>query len=566
MKKQFTKQFFRNNKFNFTLATISVILLGVINLLISWLLQQIIDAMSGTPGAYDFGTLTSFAIILILGVVVICVIDYFSKPLFYNRAMQQFKDYAFEELTKKSISSFKDESTATYISALTNDTNTIETKYLEKIFSLIQNIIFFLGALFMMVMYSPLLTLIAIGLSTLPMIASILTGNTLANVENEVSKRNESFTATLKDCLNGFSVVKSFKAEKAIFDLFKTFNHDAEEIKCKRRKVAMIISSLGAVTGIIAQLGVFIAGAYLSITRSNITPGVVMAFVNLMMLVIQPIAEIPTILADRKASLALIDKLSEAITSNVRDEGEDISNQLQSGIHIKNLSFSYDKESHALQGINTSFEYGKSYAIVGGSGSGKSTLLNLLMASHSDYDGEIIYDHTELSEISSSSLYDLISIVQQSVFMFNASIRDNIMMFRDFPKVDVDHAIAQSGLTELIQKHGENYLCGENGCNLSGGERQRISIARSLLRKTPVLLVDEATAALDKETAKHVSNSILDLESFTRIVVTHALEESILKRYDQILAFKNGELLEVGDFETLMDIKGYFFSLYTVSQ
>lgn len=140
------------------------------------------------------------------------------------------------------------------------------------------------------------------------------------------------------------------------------------------------------------------------------------------------------------------------------------------------------------------------------------------------------------------------------------------MMFRDFPKEEVDHAITQSGLTELIQKHGEDYLCGENGCNLSGGERQRISIARSLLRKTPVLLVDEATAALDKETAKHVSNSILDLESYTRIVVTHALEETLLKRYDQILAFKNGKLMEVGDFETLINEKGYFYSLYTVSQ
>lgn len=566
MRKQFTNQFYKKNKLFFTLATISVIITGAINLLLSWLLQQIIDAMSGTPGSFTFSTLSIFAAILILGVVLICVIDYYSKPRFYKRAMQQFKDFAFEKLTKKSISSFKDESTATYISGLTNDTNTIESKYLEKIFSLIQNLVFFFGALFMMIMYSPILTLIAIGLSLLPMIASILTGNSLAEAEKEVSRKNESFTATLKDCLNGFSVVKSFKAEKAILKLFQSYNEQTEDTKCKRRKIATIVSSLGAITGIIAQLGVFIAGAYLSITHANITPGVVMAFVNLMMLVIQPIAEIPTILADRKASLALIDKLSDALTSNIREEGSPIENNLHMGIELKNLSFSYDEDSNALQDINTRFEHGKSYAIVGGSGSGKSTLLNLLMASHNNYQGEITYDNVELSNISSNSLYDLISIVQQNVFVFNASIRDNIMMFRDFPKEEVDHAITQSGLTELIQKHGEDYLCGENGCNLSGGERQRISIARSLLRKTPVLLVDEATAALDKETAKHVSNSILDLESYTRIVVTHALEETLLKRYDQILAFKNGKLMEVGDFETLINEKGYFYSLYTVSQ
>ena len=180
--------------------------------------------MSGTPGSFTFSTLSIFAAILILGVVLICVIDYYSKPRFYKRAMQQFKDFAFDKLTKKSISSFKDESTATYISGLTNDTNTIETKYLEKIFSLIQNLVFFFGALFMMIMYSPILTLIAIGLSLLPMIASILTGNSLAEAEKEVSRKNESFTATLKDCLNGFSVVKSFKAEKAILKLFQSYN------------------------------------------------------------------------------------------------------------------------------------------------------------------------------------------------------------------------------------------------------------------------------------------------------------------------------------------------------
>ena len=203
---------------------------------------------------------------------------------------------------------------------------------------------------------------------------------------------------------------------------------------------------------------------------------------------------------------------------------------------------------------------------MGASGCGKSTLLNLLMASDTDYSGSIRYDDTELREIRTDALYELVSVIQQNVFIFNASIRDNITMFSDFPREEVDRAMEQSGLSALVEARGEGFQCGENGCNLSGGEKQRISIARSLLKKSRVLLVDEATAALDAQTASQVSGAILDLRGITRIVVTHSLEESQLKRYDRILTLKNGRIHEEGTFAELMAKKGYFYSLFTVAQ
>jgi len=216
--------------------------------------------------------------------------------------------------------------------------------------------------------------------------------------------------------------------------------------------------------------------------------------------------------------------------------------------------------------LNFTFIPGKSYAIVGASGSGKSTLLNLLMAAHGEYAGSIYYDDIDLRRIQSESLYNMISVIQQNVFIFNASILDNITMFSDFPEEEVERAIELSGLRRLIAERGKDYLCGENGSGLSGGEKQRISIARSLLKKSQVLLVDEATAALDAQTAFQVSSAILDLEELTRIVVTHALDEILLKRYDCVLALKNGKIAEAGTFEELMEKRGYFYSLYTVSQ
>lgn len=203
---------------------------------------------------------------------------------------------------------------------------------------------------------------------------------------------------------------------------------------------------------------------------------------------------------------------------------------------------------------------------MGASGSGKSTFLNLLMAGHGTYTGQICYDGHEVKNISSESLYDISSMIQQNVFIFNASIRDNITMFHEFPRAEVDRAIELSGLSMLVEDRGEDYLCGENGSGLSGGEKQRVSIARSLLKKSKVLLVDEATAALDAETAYQVSGSILSLEGVTGIVVTHTLDEALLRRYDGIIALKNGSIVESGTFDQLIAEKGYFYSLFTIAQ
>lgn len=139
-------------------------------------------------------------------------------------------------------------------------------------------------------------------------------------------------------------------------------------------------------------------------------------------------------------------------------------------------------------------------------------------------------------------------------------------MFRDFSEEQIKEAIRLSGLSTLIYEKGVDYLCGENGSGLSGGEKQRISIARSLLKKSQVLLVDEATAALDAETAYQVLSAILGLENVTSIVVTHSLDEGLLKQYDGIITLKNGVIVETGSFDELIAEKGYFYSLFTISQ
>ena len=136
-------------------------------------------------------------------------------------------------------------------------------------------------------------------------------------------------------------------------------------------------------------------------------------------------------------------------------------------------------------------------------------------------------------------------------------------MFRDFPEEKVQQAVTRANLGELISERGSEYLCGENGNGLSGGEKQRISIARSLLRDSSVLLADEITSALDTQTAYKISSDILDLKDITRVVVTHSLDEKLMKRYDRILVMKNGRLEEQGTFDELMAKRKYFHALFT---
>ena len=565
-RKKYTAQFYIKNHTTFFIALFSALLTAALNLWIAWVMQQMIDSVSGVPGSLKLSVLAWCVASVIFAIIVLKGISFYSKPRFMEMAMKQYKDFAFRKLTQKSISTFNIENTANYISAFSNDAASIENGYLEMQFNILANCITLIGALVMMIAYSPIMTIVASLFFVLPIGVSYITGNRIEKAERTISQKNSELVATLKDSLSGFSVIKSFKAENAISGLFTKSNDAVEQAKCEKRKLVTIISGLAGVAGVTAQLGTFLVGAFLALSGWGITPGILIVFIDLTANVINPIRELPEQLASRKAAIALIDKLTDSLDDNVREEGTHSPKQLNNGITLRNVTFGYETNGNILHDINTTFDAGKKYAIVGASGSGKSTLLNLLMASHGNYSGEICYDGHEVKNISSESLYDIVSMIQQNVFVFNASIRDNITMFHEFPRAEVDRAIELSGLSKLIADRGEDYLCGENGSGLSGGEKQRISIARSLLKKSQVLLVDEATAALDAETAYQVSSAILGLDDITSIVVTHSLDEGLLKQYDGIITLKNGSIVETGIFDELIAKKGYFYSLFTISQ
>ena len=274
--------------------------------------------------------------------------------------------------------------------------------------------------------------------------------------------------------------------------------------------------------------------------------------------------QIPSSLSKRLSCNPLFSKISEIIKiENDNILGKEIKEIDE--IKVANLKFMID-DKEILKDVNFKFEKNKSYAIVGTSGSGKTTLINLLLGKYKNYLGDVYYNDIELKEISLDSLFEIASFVEQNVFIFDDSIINNITMFSNIDKTLLDEAINKSGLSQLIKEKGENYKCGENGCNLSGGEKQRISIARALVKKSKILFLDEATSALDNETAISVINNLLEIDNVTKVMITHKLDEEVLLKFNEIIVMKNGMIVEAGNYSELINNNSTFKSLIEFSK
>lgn len=565
LRKEFTRYFWKNNTLWIGLACGSMVILSAYNLVISWLLQTIIDIASGNS-EISLIEVVEIAIVTFLAFMTAYAVYRVARPKFIKKAMIQYKEAVFNKLAEKNISSFSKENSSKYISAFTNDMKSIEEHYLDSILVIVDLSVSFLGAVVLMLYYSPLLTIAALVLSALPIVASLPLTNKLEIKEKDVSIHNEDFVGVIKDILGGFSVVKSFHAEKEISSLFSKENEKLESVKYFRNTTDESLNLLGTAASVVMRLGIFIIGAWMAKSGFGITPGVVLVFLQLMNYIIAPIERVPAIIANRKSALALIDKMALALKKNVRENGEKSIGTLKDKITVKDLHISFDENQSVLNNVNIEFQVGKKYAIVGSSGSGKSTLLNVLMGSFDNYEGSIFFDDIELKDIKPESIFELITLIQQNVFVFNDTISNNVTMYKEFDEQILNEVYTKASLDGIIKLKGKDYICGENGSALSGGEKQRISIARSLLTGASIMLIDEATSALDSNTAFEITNTILNMEGLTRIVVTHRLEEKLLNQYDEILVMNSGTIIEKGSFTALMAQKGMFYSLFTVSQ
>lgn len=451
-----------------------------------------------------------------------------------------------------------------YISTLTNDITTIENDYYKPILIVIARAILFIFTIITYITLNISFTILVFIIGWIPIIVVNLLSKNLQGLKSEVSKNQDKFTQKIKDVFAGFEVIKSFNIEKETFEEYKKYNNKLEDSKYAYAKKMVTVDSASYLTGFGAFTVSTLMGVYLTIT-GKITVGEMLAAIQLLNYIVNPVVEVSECLSKIKFNKLIFNKLEKEIKKEAIEKTVS-KTSFDKCIEFKNVNFFYDDKNQALKNINLVFEKNKKYAIIGESGSGKSTLLKLILGYYDQYDGSIKMDDAEINTIKKKDLYSNISIIHQNVFLFDGSIKENIDLYQGYSEEELENAIELSGLKKLIDRlvEGKDTLINENGSNFSGGEKQRISIARSLIKGTPIILLDEATAALDNRIAYDIENSIINLENKTIITITHRLSRELLSKYDEIIVLKEGQVVEKGQFDALYDNKGYFYELANI--
>ena len=558
------KQLTKYHKKSFYIFMIFNILVPLTNIAFAYSIKIIIDSgMSQNREA-----LTQAILIGAIVIFIYASLNFISLRLrnkLVRQIMSRYKNKVFESILDRDYREFSKEKSGKFISILTENMKKIEQDYLHQYFNISKNISLMIFSLVAMFIGNWFLTLLVIIASIIPMMISGFIGQKSASLQNSSMIADQKYLAKVKDILAGFLVIKSFNVKDAIRQDYKNESEKLDEIYFIKGKFDVLSNVISQLSGMIVFLVAFGGGMYL-VFGGHTTIGSVTAIVQLVNFVVMPLNEIGMGMSKFREGQATLNSFEvkdviELQTGKTKEYFDDV-------ISFSNVDFSYpNAEEKIFNHLSLQIKKGEKIAIVGMSGSGKSTLLNLLLRFYDVTSGYISIDNQDLQAISAESLYNLMTIVQQDVYIFDDTLKANITLSQSFTEDDIKKAVQQSGLESYILENelGLQTLCGENGSNLSGGERQRLSIARALIRKTPILLLDEATSSLDNKVTTEIENSILEIQDLTVLVVTHKLNKSMLKKYNRILFMKNGVIVEDGSFDNLMDRKGEFYKLVELS-
>lgn len=551
-------------KWQFFARVITISLVALASICFDFMMGFIVDIFSN-------GEVEKFIPIIIVTVTLIIVmflaeyLDGLVMSKYIKNTVNYLRCDIFSKIISKDIKNFSLDNSGKYISILYNDVKLIEDSFLNNIFLVISSLLSFIISLCALFYISPYIVIFIVIFGILGFIIPNRLSKNLIIQKNEYSKSLEDITSITKDLFSGFEVIKCFNITKKMNKIFIDNSLKVENAKRKLSILEAIIKGFSLSFSVTIYLGVLILGGYL-MYKKNISVGTAIIIIQLSTHIVGPVKTSISLINQIKSVTLISDKIKTILDSpNQNLENESLEDFKQC-INVENVKFSYSKDRLALDNINLTFEKNKKYAIVGESGCGKSTLIKMIMRYYTKYEGNIVIDNKNLNSIYSSDLYKNISMIQQNVFMFDDSIKENIKLFSNHSDDEVIKSCDRAGLMGLINRlgNGIDSLVGENGNRLSGGEKQRVAIARALINKAKVLILDESTSALDNETAYNLEKSLLELKDLTMIVVTHKLIKSLLISYDEIIVMKDGKVIEIGNFEKLINLKGYFYSLYYI--
>ena len=366
---------------------------------------------------------------------------------------------------------------------------------------------------------------------------------------------------------SGIKIIKSFNLQGTLFEKFTNDINDVFKFGMKIVRDTNWLSPAMHVVTACGVAGVLYYGMYL-ITTGQITSGTFVAFLAALIMLYTPIKSIGNNYIGMQTSLLALERIYDILDGYSFEkndgEGTKILTDIKNSIDFKNVDFSYDGQRMVLKKISFSVKVGTKVALVGNSGGGKTTVTSLIPRLYEIDDGEISIDGVNIEEYTLSSLRQNIAMVFQDNFLFDGTVRENLLYGNEkATEEDMAFAIKSAYLDEFVKKlpQGMDTIIGERGLLLSGGQKQRLAIARAILKNAPVVILDEATSALDNKSEKVVQRALDKLmEGRTTIVIAHRL--STIMDADKILVINDGELIEEGNHDTLLAKNGAYAMLY----
>ncbi|EMT39723.1 ABC-type multidrug transport system, ATPase and permease components [Thermoanaerobacter thermohydrosulfuricus WC1] len=554
------KKYILKYKLLILINAILIIFVSALKALQAILFKIIVDTSVGNLN-YSISTLIWYSVGFLIAVFTAETLSKAASAAFNKKVLIDYKQSIIESF----INSRRRKITSSeLISLLSNDVRMIETNYLTSLINIMEDVLLFIVSLYLILRINVYLTIVIFIFGWVPVIVPQLFTKINQELKGQYLKKLERFTNRIKEMAQGFEVIKAFNIESKILNMASKDNKDAEMAGYKSDAFQGFQGALSIVSGFAMFFVNILVATYL-VLRGYITVGSMIAAVQLMNYIVNPLISASVYATKIKSVEKIADKIQKEIidVSKEKVSQGDKPFEFKNSIEIKNLIFSYDGKRNALSNINIKLDKGKKYTLVGESGCGKTTLLRVLLNHITDYEGQVLIDGVDIREFDPASYYRKVSIIQQNVFMFSDTLKNNICLYSECGEEELIEALRQSGLVQVVEKlpKGLDTIVGEGEVELSGGERQRIAIARALIKKAEVLLIDEATAALDKVTASDIERTLINLDA-TVLAVTHKLDPEILKRYDEIFVMRDGEIIERGTLDELLEKRGYFYYMY----
>lgn len=541
------------------------VLIAVLELVFPLAVNRIIDDLLPTNNwKYIIIACVALLAIYLLSTLLNFIVSYYGHKLGIN-IETDLRENLFSKLQKQSFKFFDNNKTGHLVSRMTNDLmdiGEIAHHGPEDLFIAFMTIF---GAFFVMFQINWQLAIIVFTVVPFLIVLSVYFSRKMTRAFKRMFGDIANYNARIENNISGIRVVQSFTKEAHEIQLFNRSNSEFRLTKLFAYKIMAWSTSMNFILMKLVALTVLGCGAWYVI-HGKMTYGEFVAFIMLSNIFIAPIKQISSILetlpkgyAGFKRYLELVDMFPDI--HDVKDAIE--VDSVKGDVVFENVSFGYEAERTILKDISFSVTAGNTIALVGASGGGKTTLCSLLPRFYDIQSGIIKIDGIDIRDYKLTSLRKHIGIVQQDVFLFDGTIRDNIMYGNtEATEAQLNQAIEDAQLNDLIEQlpEGLETLIGERGVKLSGGQKQRVSIARIFLKNPPILILDEATSALDTETEKAVQKALERLSiNRTTLVIAHRL--ATIKHADRIIVVQNGEIIEQGAHDNLLHQDGAYKNL-----